>query len=153
MRYQIYGYLPDQRASLPVLISSCWGRRLSWPGWRYIRELSPISVLTVRWSRPSSYRGAEPPIPSSPPFNFVPPSFAYSSLFLTLPIDPLEPDQQYLHRISKNVLPSTCYNLDIHDPIAIIFMAALCNRGAIIFLPCDFYLSIYLSFFFLFFLA
>ena len=31
------------------------------------------------------------------------------------------------------------------------FMAALCNRGAIIFLPCDFYLSIYLSFFFLFF--
>jgi len=24
-------------------------------------------------------------------------------------------------------------------------MAALCNRGAIIFLPCDFYLSIYLS--------
>ena len=26
-------------------------------------------------------------------------------------------------------------------------MAALCNMGAIIFLPCDFYLSIYLSFF------
>jgi len=31
-----------------------------------------------------------------------------------------------------------------------IFMAALCNRGAIIFLPCDFYL---LSFYLLFFLA
>ena len=31
-----------------------------------------------------------------------------------------------------------------------VFMAALCNRGAIIFLPCDFYLSSS-SFFFLFF--
>jgi len=29
-----------------------------------------------------------------------------------------------------------------------LFMAALCNRGAIIFLACDFYLSIFLSFFF-----
>jgi len=28
-----------------------------------------------------------------------------------------------------------------------IIMAALCNRGAIIYLPCDFYLSIYLLFF------
>ena len=28
-----------------------------------------------------------------------------------------------------------------------IFMAALCNRGAIIFLPCGYYLSFYLSFF------
>jgi len=33
-----------------------------------------------------------------------------------------------------------------------LFMDALCNRGAIIFLPCDFYLSIYLSIY-LFFLA
>jgi len=33
---------------------------------------------------------------------------------------------------------------------SILFMAALCNRGAIIFLPCDFFLSsifFYLSFF------
>jgi len=38
------------------------------------------------------------------------------------------------------------YN-DIIDNILV--MAALCNRGAIIFLPCDFYLSsIYLSSFF-----
>ena len=29
----------------------------------------------------------------------------------------------------------------------IIFMAALCNRGAIIFLPCGYYLSFFLSFF------
>jgi len=28
-----------------------------------------------------------------------------------------------------------------------VFMAALCNRGAIIFLPCNFFLSIFLSFF------
>jgi len=28
--------------------------------------------------------------------------------------------------------------------LSFFFMAALCNRGAIIFLPCDFYLSIYL---------
>jgi len=27
----------------------------------------------------------------------------------------------YLHRVSKNVPPSTCYNLDIHDPITITF--------------------------------
>jgi len=27
-----------------------------------------------------------------------------------------------------------------------LFMAALCNRGAIIFLPCDYYLSFYLFF-------
>ena len=26
-----------------------------------------------------------------------------------------------LHRVSKNVPPSTCYNLDMHDPITIIF--------------------------------
>ena len=32
-----------------------------------------------------------------------------------------------------------------------LFMAALCNRGAIIFLACDFYLSIFLSFCLLFF--
>ena len=35
----------------------------------------------------------------------------------------------------------------------ILVMAALCNRGAIIFLACDFYLSIFLSFFLFFFLA
>ena len=36
-------------------------------------------------------------------------------------------------------------DLAVHE---FLFMAALCNRGAIIFLPCDFYLSsIYLSFF------
>jgi len=35
-------------------------------------------------------------------------------------------------------------------PVDLLFMAALCNRGAIIFLPCDFYLlSIFLSFLFL----
>jgi len=27
----------------------------------------------------------------------------------------------YIHRVSKNVPPSTCYNLDIHDPITIVF--------------------------------
>jgi len=27
----------------------------------------------------------------------------------------------YLHRVSKNVPPPTCYDLDIHDPITIIF--------------------------------
>jgi len=27
----------------------------------------------------------------------------------------------YIHRVSKNVPPMTCYNLDIHDPITIIF--------------------------------
>jgi len=26
-----------------------------------------------------------------------------------------------LHRVSKNVPPSTCYNINIHDPITIIF--------------------------------
>jgi len=26
-----------------------------------------------------------------------------------------------LHRVLKNVPPSTCYNLDIHDPITIMF--------------------------------
>jgi len=27
----------------------------------------------------------------------------------------------FIHCVSKNVRPLTCYNLDIHDPIAIIF--------------------------------
>jgi len=27
----------------------------------------------------------------------------------------------YIHSVSKNVPPSTCYNLDIHDPITVIF--------------------------------
>ena len=34
--------------------------------------------------------------------------------------------------------------------VCIIIMAALCNRGAIIFLPCSFFLSIFLSIFFSF---
>ena len=33
------------------------------------------------------------------------------------------------------------------EHVEMLFMAALCNRGAIIFLPCDFYLSIYLLLF------
>ena len=37
------------------------------------------------------------------------------------------------------------------DSIRAIFMAALCNRGAIIFLPCSFFLSSSIFFFFLFF--
>ena len=40
-------------------------------------------------------------------------------------------------------------NRAAHYIFALSFMAALCNRGGIIFLPCDFFLSsIYLSFFF-----
>ena len=33
-----------------------------------------------------------------------------------------------LHRVSKNVPPSTCYNLDIHDPITIIFGRSITEK-------------------------
>ena len=48
-------------------------------------------------------------------------------------------DQTELHKCRPHILKNT------------IIMAALCNRGAIIFLPCDFYLSIFLSSIYLFF--
>ena len=34
-----------------------------------------------------------------------------------------------LHRVSKNVPPSTCYNLDIHDPITIIFGRSVTEKA------------------------
>jgi len=33
-----------------------------------------------------------------------------------------------LHRVSKNVPPSTCYNLDVHDPIMIIFGGSVTEK-------------------------
>jgi len=48
-------------------------------------------------------------------------------------------------RCSKNDIPA--YNTLLVPFLSQVFlllvMAALCNRGAIIFLPCDFYLSIF----------
>jgi len=34
----------------------------------------------------------------------------------------------YTHRVSKNVPPSTCYNLDTHDPITIIFGRSVAEK-------------------------
>jgi len=50
----------------------------------------------------------------------------------------------FMSRMPVKHILSVCFTVDQFNVI----MAALCNRGAIIFLPCDFYLS---SFFFFFF--
>jgi len=38
------------------------------------------------------------------------------------------PTCQRLHRVSKNVPPLTCYNLDIHGPIAVIFRRSVTEK-------------------------
>ena len=51
--------------------------------------------------------------------------------------------------ISSGKSPCSFYTAETSPRLISLFMAALCNRGAIIFLPCDFYLlSIFLSIFF-----
>jgi len=49
------------------------------------------------------------------------------------------------------IVTTVCYHkLEKTFNSMALIMAALCNRGAIIFLACDFYLSIFLSFFLFF---
>jgi len=54
----------------------------------------------------------------SSPLNFTQYSVLLHNMQITDYCDVTSP---YVHRVSKNVPPLTCYNLDTHDPITIIF--------------------------------
>ena len=50
------------------------------------------------------------------------------------------------HHSEASTRLTTCRSKWVWTTCLMVFMAALCNRGAIIFLPCDFYLSFFFFF-------